>query len=78
MTHLPCCADTLGNPMPCQHSIRAGQRRRTVVEAMHATGRSGKTVNTTARLSCGHVVLRTYHVSVGQTAYCAPCGEVSS
>ncbi len=55
--------------------IRAGQRRRTVAEVMVATGPSGKPQRTTARLSCGHVVFRLYSVAVGQTAYCAPCGE---
>lgn len=77
MTH-PCCTDTLGTPLPCQHGIRAGQKRRTVAEVALAYGPSGKAVVSTARLSCGHVAFRKYHVAVGQTAYCAPCGEAAS
>ena len=56
---------------------RRGQRRRTVVAVIVAVGPSGQPQRATARLSCGHVVFRTYSVAVGQTAYCAACGEGS-
>ncbi len=55
---------------------RKGQRRRVVVERYLATHPPyASCIRSSVRLSCGHIVLRPYHMAVGQTAYCAPCGE---